>query len=460
MIVDDIKNLESGYNACLQIKSEEDLLVADEVTGEKTYAPCTASDVREFSRESKHLQNEIEHTIEMLKWYVRKRASVSQFFYLYQNLAEQTEDYLREIHRLHKKVYISIYENYDDEIMKIYTEELEPVLKNFLKLEINRLQGDWIADVADVNLPPSIKEIHGQCKMGETENGYICYEEFEPFYKKYVLTGLGLAMKKTLESIKIIETDISFLYRTRMFRDKQEVLFIYRYIKKDFENNQLAEHLRHLEHKTKRYFEDRVMKINVDSLRKQLDDTEDTYKNYTIYQLWKEHDEKNETEMEEFAYELNRHPTSHAELEKLFEFQGERNWLKNKIQELQNIEEHGDPFFAEWIDPDKLEEYLKYWIKAEINTQEKWYIVWCLMKYTFNMVKKGQDKNNFASRMNLMFPKLEKPCILGSFRKQETKQNHNQHFQEWLSSDKDYPIAQKLYEKLKVKEKYSKEFYL
>ena len=59
--------------------------------------------------------------------------------------------------------------------------------------------------------------------------------------------------------------------------------------------------------------------------------------------------------------------------------------------------------------------------------------------------------------MNLMFPEVEKKCVVDSFRKQETQLNHNRHFSEWLKdSDADYNIAKELYYKLKEKEKYTR----
>ena len=39
-------------------------------------------------------------------------------------------DFLKYIHTLHKKVYISIYKSYDDEFMGIYTDVLEKVLQD------------------------------------------------------------------------------------------------------------------------------------------------------------------------------------------------------------------------------------------------------------------------------------------------------------------------------------------
>ena len=59
--------------------------------------------------------------------------------------------------------------------------------------------------------------------------------------------------------------------------------------------------------------------------------------------------------------------------------------------------------------------------------------------------------------MNLMFPEVEKKCVVDSFRKQETQKNHNHHFSEWLAeSDKDYSKAHELYDKLKKEEEYKR----
>ena len=79
------------------------------------------------------------------------------------------------------------------------------------------------------------------------------------------------------------------------------------------------------------------------------------------------------------------------------------------------------------------------------------------MKYKLQMVKEDKDKSAFAARMNLMFPEVEKRCVVESFRKQETQMNHNRPFDEWLAdSDPDYHTAKSLYEKLKKTEEYNR----
>ena len=72
------------------------------------------------------------------------------------------------------------------------------------------------------------------------------------------------------------------------------------------------------------------------------------------------------------------------------------------------------------------------------------------MKYTFNMIREGQEKSDFAKRMNQMFEEAEVACNVESFRKQENKLNHNRHFSLWQKeTDPDYLTAESLFRKLK-----------
>lgn len=72
-----------------------------------------------------HLYKEIQHAIGEIRWNAEKHKGLTCYFHIYQNLAKQLTDFLKYIHTLHKKVYISIYKSYDDEFMGIYTDVLE-----------------------------------------------------------------------------------------------------------------------------------------------------------------------------------------------------------------------------------------------------------------------------------------------------------------------------------------------
>lgn len=194
------------------------------------------------------------------------------------------------------------------------------------------------------------------------------------------------------------------------------------------------------------------------SLQKVMSEVEGKFNNYTLCSIWFNNVEDEENE-EELVHMLVREEASPGDFENLFMYQGEHDMLAVEIARADEYERNGDSFFANWVDPAKLKKRLEFWLKGNITKQQDWYIVWCLMKYTFHMVKEDKDKSAFAARMNLMFPEVEKRCVVESFRKQETQMNHNRHFSEWLEgSDPDYHTAQELYYKLEKKDGYMRSF--
>lgn len=453
-------NSEITYNANLTIKSEEDLLVTNEVTGERNYAPCNDKDIDSFSKATHYLRDDLQHAIVSLKWCIEKHSNVSRFFNIYQNLAELTADYLQQIHQLHRKIYISLYGAYDDKAMNVYNKELEQELKNFLKYPIHKQPEDFPFPPASTDLPCFSQEIHALCDFSEPMQGYKNFEEFVGFYKNFIITGLKFSMEKTLHNLQAIDKDILALYQTRIYRSKEEQLIIYRYIQKEYDEKNHDENISKFIKKLKEYFDDFQMDVNLDSLRKCLDKTNQSYENYRECNIWKDNRGQEDEEMEALAYELSRLQTEKSDFERLFKYQEEYNWLTEKIKERKDLELHGDSFFAEWVDPYKLEEYLKFWIKAEINTQEKWYIVWCLMNYSFNMVKEGQSVKDFGNKMDFMFEKVEGVCKCKYESIRKPSNSHSMEFSKWPKDDKDYPIAERLYEKLKQRNRYKKDLFI
>lgn len=449
--MDELPNNDCGYNAELKIESEDDLLILDEATGVKKYTPVTQEDVTCFKREAEHLCKEILYAVDNFQRNIGKRKSLTYYYHIYQNLAEQLTDFLKFIHSLHKKVYISIYKSYDDEFMAIYTAVLENILNEFQTFA--KKHAVYIQNVEEYEQIPGAKEIFEQCEKQNTPAG-IMFSEFETRYKNFISTGLELAMEKAITTIHEISNDFLALYRTRIFRTDHEAVIIYRYIKRIFDEQTLPSHLEHVAKVQKRHLRERRIDITTLSLQKVMNDIEGKYNNYTLCSDWflREEDEE-----EELVRTLVREQASPEDFETLFKYQGEHKMWEAEIARADEYERHGDPFFANWVDSVKLEEKLKFWIKGNIKSQQRWYIVWCLMKYTFHMVRDNQDKAAFAARMNLMFPDAEKKCVVESFRKQETQKNHNHHFSEWLEgSDPDYKIAQSLYEKLKKTEDYKR----
>lgn len=449
--MDELPNNDCGYNAELKIESEDDLLILDEATGVKKYTPVTQEDVTCFKREAEHLCKEILYAVDNFQRNIGKRKSLTYYYHIYQNLAEQLTDFLKFIHSLHKKVYISIYKSYDDEFMAIYTAVLENILNEFQTFA--KKHAVYIQNVEEYEQIPGAKEIFEQCEKQNTPAG-IMFSEFETRYKNFISTGLELAMEKAITTIHEISNDFLALYRTRIFRTDHEAVIIYRYIKRIFDEQTLPSHLEHVAKVQKRHLRERRIDITTLSLQKVMNDIEGKYNNYTLCSDWFEREEDEE---EKLVRTLVREQASPEDFETLFKYQGEHKMWEAEIARADEYERHGDPFFANWVDSVKLEEKLKFWIKGNIKSQQRWYIVWCLMKYTFHMVRDNQDKAAFAARMNLMFPDAEKKCVVESFRKQETQKNHNHHFSEWLEgSDPDYKIAQSLYEKLKKTEDYKR----
>lgn len=452
MQTEEIPNTDNNYNSLLKISSEEDLFVEDEVTGVKKYTPVTTTDVGQFKREAEHLYKEIQHAKDEFKWNAGKHKGLTCYFHIYQNLAKQLTDFLKYIHTLHKKVYISIYKSYDDEFMGIYTDVLEKVLQEIQT--IARKHSDYLLDKEEeYDQIPYAKAIYEQCEKLKVPVGDD-YPRFDSHYKNFVSTGLQMSLAETISTVSTICADFLALYRTRIFRTDREAVIIYHYIKRIFDEGTLPDHLKHEVKVKKRHLRERRIDITTLSLQKVMNDIEGKYNNYTLCSDWFEREEDEE---EELVRTLVREQALPEDFETLFKYQGEHKMWEAEIARADDFEHNSDSFFAKWVDPYKLENMLKFWLKGNITKQQDWYVVWCLMKYTFRIVKDDQDKNAFAARMAVMFPEVEKKCVVESFRKQETQLNHNRHFSEWLKdSDADYNIAKELYYKLKEKEKYTR----
>ena len=439
MAIEQLPKYYCDYNDLLQIKTEDDLLVMDEATGVRKYIPITITDVNLFKREIEILCKELQHVIDDSKWFAVKHNRLTHYFCIYQTLTEYLTDFLETVHSLHKKVYISIYKCYDDEIMQIFTESLEPIFREFQVIARKHL--NFFPDLENYEQIP------------------VTFSLFKPCHENYISMGLTMSVKECLRLMDQISKDVLSIYQTRLKRSHHEGCIIYRHIKRMFDESFLTEHLHHVARVKKHHLESRRIGYNTESLRKVLDDTMGAYGNYKLCAYWNDNYIQDEEDMEEFVYILSKEKASPQEFETLFKYLGEYKMWEDEIAKADEYERQSDPFFVNWVDPVKLENKLKFWIKGNIDTQQKWYIVWCLMKYTFHMVRDDQDKNAFAARMNQMFPDAEKKCISESFRKMETQMNHNKDFMQWYKdSDPDYNTAFDLHLKLKDEKGYKRDF--
>lgn len=446
------EEIEESFNLLLKITSAGDLLLTDEDTGDQVYAPINANDVVIYKRETDHLFNEINHAISEIKYYYDKHIRIDYLFYIYQTLEKEMSDYLNLVHTLHKKMYISIYKNYRDDILVIYREKLECALGDFEHLVCHPIE----TDSAYFYKFPNVKDLRVQAGNNAK---VITYDMIRPCLKEMVSSGLKLSLDNVLTYIDQIKHTISALSHLEDFRSEHEKAIIYHYIKKQYDDNTLPKHLEKEVRKTQLYFEDRRMETNKANLSIHMNRIVDKYYSCSLCKLWYDNRYLEDTPNEMLVCELCQKQALPDDFNKLFMFQGEFENLRNAIAKADEFERLGDSFFANWVDPVKLEEKLRFWIKGNIVSQQKWYIVWCLMKYTFHIIKDDQDKKDFEKRMNLMFPDAQKKCISESFRKLETQMNHNLHFANWLmDTDPDYSLARELYEKLKVIEEYKRAF--
>lgn len=439
MAIEQLPENYCDYNDLLKINAEDDLLVMDEATGVRKYIPITMTDVNLFKREIEILCKEIQHVIDDSKWFAVKHNSLTHYFCIYQTLTEYLSDFLKTVHSLHKKVYITIYKCYDDEIMQIFTESLEPIFRELQVIVRKHL--NFFPDLENYEQIPD------------------AFSLFKPCHENYISTGLTMAVKECLRLMDQISKDVLSIYQTRLKRSNHEGCIIYRHIKRMFDESFLSEHLLHVARVRKHHLESRRIGYNTESLRKVLDDTMGAYGNYKLCAYWNDNYIQEEEDMEEFVYILSKEKASPQEFETLFKYLGEYKMWEDEIAKADDYERQSDPFFVNWVDPVKLEEKLRFWIKGNIVSQQKWYIVWCLMKYTFRIIRDDQDKNAFADRMNQMFPDAEKKCISESFRKMETQMNHNKDFSQWYKdSDPDYHTAFELHVKLKDEKEYKRDF--
>ena len=446
------EEIEESFNLLLKITSAGDLLLTDEDTGDQVYAPINANDVVIYKRETDHLFNEINHAISEIKYYSDKHIRIDYLFYIYQTLEKEMSDYLNLVHTLHKKMYISIYKNYRDDILVIYREKLECALGDFEHLVCHPIE----TDSAYFYKFPNVKDLSVQAGNNAK---VITYDMIRPCLKEMVSSGLKLSLDNVLTYIDQIKHTISALSHLEDFRSVHEKAIIYHYIKKQYDDNTLPKHLEKEVRKTQLYFEDRRMETNKANLSIHMNRIVDKYYSCSLCKLWYDNRYLDDSPEELLASGLCQKQALPDDFNKLFMFQGEFENLRNAIAKADEFEKLGDSFFANWVDPVKLKEKLEFWIKGNIDTQQKWYIVWCLMKYTFHIIKDNQDKKDFEKRMNLMFPDAQKKCISESFRKLETQMNHNLHFANWLmDTDPDYSLARELYEKLKVIEEYKRAF--
>ena len=435
----------------VKIALEEDLLTLDASTGEKYYRPFTPEDFRRFETETIHVREEAQWIIDEINRHIgNRRTALKYVFHVAQILSTSLDTYRQLVKDLRSKAYVTIYYIYDKKVEQMWQDQLKPTLGEIVALG-EKLQTN-LMDFTE-SCPASVFEKIVRASGPQEEPGMMP-DDYEGLKK--------LAVKRMTENIRFVisiaeETEmwITDLCRTRKKRSAPEEAIIYRFLQKEFEETRQDAHLARVEKRHWHYLDDRKAEADMRMLQRLLDRTEEQYERCPICKLWADWGYPQEEETEAFAHELSRRAFGKEDFERLFMYQAEHRMLTEKISKRNAYENHSDSFFAPWLDPSKVEEFLKPWIMVNVKKQEQWYIVWCLMKYSFDMIRENQDKNDFAERMESMFKDVEVKCVVNSFRRQENKLNHNKHFSKWFKdTDPDYPIAESLFRKLKLKDRY------
>ena len=432
----------------VKIASEEDLLTLDVSTGEKFYLPFTPEDFRRFETETIHVREVAQRAIDETRWDTGEPGT--NFGILSHTnciLRTRLVNYRNQVKDFRTRAYVTLYNIYDAQMEQLW-HQLSPTLTELLTFGEKTLKS--LTDLAE-SCPASVFKKIVRASDPQEEHSMMP-ADYEGL-KSLAVERMTESMRFVFSMAEEIEMWITDLCGTRKKRSAPEEAIIYRFLQKEFEETRQDGHLARVEKRHWHYLDDRKAEADMSMLQRLLDRTEEQYERYPICKLWADWGYPQEEETEAFAHELSQRTFGKEDFERLFMYQAEHRMLTEKISKRNAYENHSDSFFAPWLDPSKVEEFLKPWIMVNVKKQEQWYIVWCLMKYSFDMIRENQDKNDFAERMESMFKDVK--CVVNSFRRQENKLNHNKHFSKWFKdTDPDYPIAESLFRKLKLKDRY------
>lgn len=434
----------------MKIALEEDLLTLDANTGEKFYRPFIPEDFQRFEAETIHVREVAQRAIDETRW---DTGEPGAFFKVLHHtnciLRTRLVHYRNQVKDFRARAYVTLYDIYNAQMEQLW-HQLSPTLTELLAFGEKTLKS--LTDLVE-SCPASVFKKIVRASDPQEEPGMMPadYEDL----KSLAVERMTESMRFVISLAEEIEMWITDLCGTRKVRSAPEEAIIYRYLQKEFEETRQDAHLARVEKRHWHYLDDRKAEANMSMLQRLLDRTEEQYERHPICKLWADWGYPQEEETEAFAHELSQRAFGKEDFERLFMYQAEHRMLTEKISKRNAYENHSDSFFAPWLDPSKVEEFLKPWIMVNVKKQEQWYIVWCLMKYSFDMIRENQDKNDFAERMESMFKDVEVKCVVNSFRRQENKLNHNKHFSKWFKdTDPDYPIAESLFRKLKLKDRY------
>ena len=351
----------------VKIALEEDLLTLDASTGEKFYRPFTPEDFRRFETETIHVREEAQWIIDEINRHIgNRRTALKYVFHVAQILSTSLDEYRQLVKDLRHKAYVTLYNIYDARLEQMWQSQLKSTLGKIVALG-EKIQTN-LMDFTE-SCPASVFEKIVRASGPQEEPGMMP-DDYE---------GLkSLAVKRMTESIRFvisiaeeIEMWITDLCGTRKVRSAPEEAIIYRFLQKEFEETRQDGHLARVEKRHWHYLDDRKAEADMSMLQRLLDRTEEQYERYPICKLWADWGYPQEEETEAFAHELSCRAFGKEDFERLFMYQAEHRMLTEKICKRNAYENHSDSFFAPWLDPSKVEEFLKPWIMVNVKKQEQ-----------------------------------------------------------------------------------------
>ena len=346
----------------MKIASEEDLLTLDASTSENIYRPFTPEDFRDFETETIHVRGVAQRAIDETRWDTGEPGT--NFGILSHTnciLRTRLVNYRNQVKDFRTRAYVTLYNIYDAQMEQLW-HQLSPTLTELLTFGEKTLKS--LTDLAE-SCPASVfkKIVRASDPQEELSMMPADYEGL----KSLAVERMTESMRFVFSMAEEIEMWITDLCGTRKKRSAPEEAIIYRFLQKEFEETRQDGHLARVEKRHWHYLDDRKAEADMSMLQRLLDRTEEQYERYPICKLWADWGYPQEEETEAFAHELSQRAFGKEDFERLFMYQAEHRMLTEKISKRNAYENHSDSFFAPWLDPSKVEEFLKPWIMVNVK---------------------------------------------------------------------------------------------
>lgn len=350
----------------MKIALEEDLLTLDANTGEKFYRPFIPEDFQRFEAETIHVREVAQRAIDETRW---DTGEPGAFFKVLHHtnciLRTRLVHYRNQVKDFRARAYVTLYDIYNAQMEQLW-HQLSPTLTELLTFGEKTLKS--LMELAE-SCPASVFKKIVRASDPQEEPGMMPadYEDL----KSLAVERMTESMRFVISLAEEIEMWITDLCGTRKVRSAPEEAIIYRFLQKEFEETRQDAHLARVEKRHWHYLDDRKAEANMSMLQRLLDRTEEQYERYPICKLWADWGYPQEEETEAFAHELSQRAFGKEDFERLFMYQAEHRMLTEKISKRNAYENHSDSFFAPWLDPSKVEEFLKPWIMVNVKKQEQ-----------------------------------------------------------------------------------------